>query len=101
MNGYRSMLSLVVCVMLTTAVQVYAQQYTVTDLGALQPVAVIDGPIVYGNLAGEPVVWQNGQVRVLQHYGHGGQVNGANARGDSVGYVWYPRPAGLSRAAAF
>jgi hypothetical protein len=103
MDRYRLMLGLVVCVMLYTAVQVYAQpQYMVTDLGALRPTAVINGPIVFGNLNGEPVRWQNGQVRVLQHYGHGGQVNGANARGDSVGFVWLPGSDGrLRRVAAF
>ena len=53
MRRYRAIPCLVVCVILLTAVQVYAQpQYTVTDLGNLQPTAVIDGPIVYGNLKG-------------------------------------------------
>jgi hypothetical protein len=103
MERYRLMLGLVVCVMLTTAGQVYAQpQYMVTDLGAIQPTAVIDGPVVFGNLNHAPVVWQSGQVFPLQHYGHGGQVNGANARGDSVGFVWLPGSDGrLRRVGAF
>jgi hypothetical protein len=101
MERYRLMLGLVVCVMLTTAVQVYAQpQYMVTDLGALRPTAVINGPIVFGDLNGEPVVWQAGHVRALQHFGHGGQVNGANARGDSVGSVLVPGSDGQRRRVA-
>ena len=78
----------------------WAQTYTVTDLGDLQPVAVINGPKVFGNLGGEPVVWQGGQTRTLQHYGYGGQVNGANGRGDSVGWVWLSTPGQAPRRVA-
>jgi hypothetical protein len=76
-------------------------RYAVTDLGDLQPVAVIDGPVVFGNLNGAPVVWEDGQVYELPHYSHGGRVNGVNNRGDAVGYVWYPWPDGVARVAAF
>jgi hypothetical protein len=89
------------CAVLIMAVQIQAAtQYTVTDLGDLLPVAVIDGPLVFGNQAGLPIVWQNGQVRALQHFGLGGQVNGVNARGDSVGYVWFPTPGQSARRVA-
>jgi hypothetical protein len=89
MQRSRVILSFTLCLMLSAAAIAAQPQYTATDLGALQPTAVINGPIVFGNLNNQPVVWQNGQVRVLQHYGLGGQVNGANAQGESVGFVWY------------
>jgi hypothetical protein len=79
---------LLIVALATFRVAAWGQSYTVTDLGAVHPTAVINGPIVFGNLGPEPVVWEAGQVTPLQHLGHGGQVNGANARGDAVGWVW-------------
>jgi hypothetical protein len=83
-------MKLIVCslvLMLSTAAIAAQPPYTVTDLGALQPSAVIDGPIVFGTLNNLPVVWEDGHVTVLQHYGHGGDVNGANQHGEAVGWV--------------
>jgi hypothetical protein len=79
----------------------WGETYTATDLGAIQPTAVIDGPVVFGNLNGAPVVWQDGQVRALEHLGHGGQVNGANNRGDAVGWVWLPSQGTIRKVASF
>jgi transcriptional regulator of nitric oxide reductase len=69
MSQFRAILLGALCAALIIAVHGYAAtQYTVTDLGALQPVAVIDGPVVFGNMSGVPVVWQAGQTKPRQSF---------------------------------
>jgi hypothetical protein len=102
MDGYRSIMSLVVCLILNTAIQIHAQpQYAVTDLGTLQPIGVTAGPRVFGNLSGVPVVWWQGQLQALQHYGSGGDVWEVASNGEAVGDVWQNIGGRLERAAAF
>ena len=92
MHRYQRTLTIVVCLMLHTAVPTYAQpQYTLTDLGAFVPTAIA-GPWVFGYEPTAPhytpirLNMETGERLLLSHFGRGGIPNTAHpSSGAAIG----------------
>jgi hypothetical protein len=86
-------LSVIVCLMLSSAVWVHAQpQYAVTDLGEFVPEDVNDHHQVIGRVGGRPAIWKDGAIMVMQDLGAGGHPRrwSESIPGISVGSITYP-----------
>ena len=92
MRQLRWILTLTMCALLTSAVQMHAQpQYSVTDLGTLVPYGVNSQAMVVGEMVlnGQwgPTLWQARQFTALTSPGGGGQALGVNDTREIVGWT--------------
>jgi hypothetical protein len=70
MHQNRAILLVVICAILSGAVQSYAAtQYTVTGLGEFSPSDVNEIGQVIGQAAGRPAMWKDGVIMPMQHLG--------------------------------